>query len=399
MTGHRLCRRLRALLTMRAALTCTLVLLVVSSSSLVLFTPVAAAPDGVEDRATFTVRTGGIYPHSAEGGQICAEKTAPDVNKVTVTNATLKDVDIYLSRNDRLETHISFPSGEVNGALVLYTNGENALVNTLATLGTCLPPGTPNPLPTTLEAYWLGVANLQPSNLELTSGGNAPEPGGPSLTQLLEATNTSPAAVGLNNSSNTTNNTTTPPENRTVDQRMNETTNTTTPPVNKTVTQPTATSTKTVTTTEAPNGGEKTTPPTKTAIPTRNTTVPTVERAPPTHQTTSTPTTGTNRSAVPTTQPPTTRTGTPLEGRNSSLNETVDGATNMTNTTSTVSPTATDPSSGTTDDILESVSNATNETTGLLTTNTSTTTTDGSDSDGGLLGVSGVVNALSGGGR
>lgn len=189
---------------MRAVLSCTLALLVVSSGSLVLFNPAAAAPDGIDDGETFTVRTGGIYPHLSGGGQICAEKTDSGANKVTVTNSTLKDVDIYVGKEGGVKGHISFPSGEVNGDLVLYTNGENPLVNTLALLGVCLPPGTPNPIPTTLEAYWLGVSNLQPNNIKVTSGGEPPEASGPSLQKVLDTTNTSKKEIGVNNSSDLT---------------------------------------------------------------------------------------------------------------------------------------------------------------------------------------------------
>lgn len=204
MSKYRLRRRLRALLTMRAALTCVLALLVVSSGSLALFNPAAAAPDGIDDEATFTVRTGGIFPHATDGGQICAEKIDGGVNKVTVTDSKLKDVDIYLGKEGGVKAHVSFPSGEVNGALVLYTNGENLLVNTLSLLGVCLPPGVPNPMPTTLEAYWLGVDNLETQGTRVTSGGDPPEADGPSLKKVLETTNTSPQDIGYNNSSDLT---------------------------------------------------------------------------------------------------------------------------------------------------------------------------------------------------
>lgn len=191
-------------MTIRMALTCTLALLVVSSGSLALFNSAAASPDGIDDKTTFTVRTGGIYPHLSEGGQICAEKTDSGANKVTVTDAKLKNVDIYLGKEGSVKSHISFSSAEVNGALVLYTNGENPLVNTLSLLGVCLPPGVPNPIPTTLKAYWLGVDNLQSNNLKMTSGGDPPKAEGPSLERVLKTTNTSPKEIGVNNSTDLT---------------------------------------------------------------------------------------------------------------------------------------------------------------------------------------------------
>ncbi len=263
---ERLKRRLRSVGTPQAVLACALSLLLITSGSLVFVTTAQESPDGVDDRETFTVRTGGIYPHLSDGGQICADKIESDVNKVTVTDSTLRDVDIYLGEEGSVESHISFPSGEVDGDLVLYTNGENPLVNTLATLGICLPPGTPNPLPTTLEAYWLGVDNLQTEGIEITSGGEAPSVGGPELSDVLEETNTSREDLGINNSTETNNTTDATPTNDTINGTTNDTTATpTNDTINETTNDTTATPTNDTT-------NDTTATATPTAAPTNDTT-------------------------------------------------------------------------------------------------------------------------------
>lgn len=282
MSIDRLTRRLRSVGTRQAAFACAFSLLLVTSGVFVFVTTAQESPDGVDDRETFTVRTGGIYPDLLAGGQICAEKIESDVNKVTVTNSTLKDVDIYLGEEGNVESHISFPSGEVNGKLVLYTNGENPLVNTLATLGICLPPGMPNPLPTTLKAYWLGVDNLQPEDIQITSGGDAPSVSGPGLSELLTETNTSRADLGINNSSDTNNSTVNETANATP---TNGTANATTP-VNDTVnntTQTNETANTTTPTNDTTNSTIQTNETANTSAPTNetaNSTTPTNETTP-----------------------------------------------------------------------------------------------------------------------
>lgn len=238
MVADRLRRWLDTQSTTRAVLVFVFSMLVVSSGVLVAFNGgvAAAPPEGINDRATTTVSTGGIYPHLLEGGQICATKLEADVNRVIVTNATVKNVDIYLGDEDGgVSSHMSVPSGEIEGEMIIYTNGENVLIDTMARLGICLPPGVPNPIPTTLEAYYIGTQNLEADNVELTTGGDPPEASGPSLKQVMEETNTSRSDVGLNNSTNLTdgsvntsstsaNNTTTPANNTTTPAN-----NTTTP--------------------------------------------------------------------------------------------------------------------------------------------------------------------------
>lgn len=369
-------------MTRRIALTCVLALLVVSSSGVVLLNGgiATAAPDEIEDRETFTVSTGAIYPHLLEGGQICAEKIKPNVNRVVITDATLKDVDIYVGDDGSVKTHISFPTGEVNGELILYTNGENFLVNTLATLGICLPPGVPNPFPTTLEAYYLGAENLNAKNLELSSGGNVPEPSGPSLSKVLNATNTSREEIGLNKSANITNimsNSTT--SNETIVTPVNNTTgngtvanNTTVAPnatnvVTPIITSPTgtnnttstpqtprntsegnssnSTATPTPTPTEAPTPTATPPPtPTTTETPTTETTTTTATPTPTTTESpTSTTTTSTPTATPTTTESPTTTTPTPTTPANetkTAAGESESNTTSGTSTSETLSDTA-----------------------------------------------------------
>jgi hypothetical protein len=337
-------------MTVRTVLACAFALLVVSSGSLVLLNngTVSAAPDGIKDRATFTVRTGAIYPHLAEGGQICAEKIKPGVNRVIVTDATLKDVDIYLGDEGEVQAHISFPTGEVNGQLVLYTNGENLLVNTLATLGICLPPGIPNPIPTTLEAYYLGVQNLETKNLDLSSGGNAPEPSGPSFPQLLNATDTSREELGLNNSTTSTNTTNSTnvingtSNNSTVEEIVNKTTST--PINNSTITLGNTTNTTTATNTS--NSTNITETPSETVTPVTTTATPSLNETETNSTATSTPqTTGdttdsnTQTSPTATPTPTTTPTATPTPTTTPTPTPT---------TTPTPTPTTTTPTTPTT---------------------------------------------------
>jgi hypothetical protein len=347
-------------MTVRAALACGLALLVVSSGGIVLLNGgiATAAPDEIDDQETFTVRTGAIYPHLFEGGQICAQKIKPNVNRVVITNATLKDVDIYLGDDGTPQAHLSFPTGEVNGELILYTNGENLLVNTLATLGICLPPGIPNPLPTTLEAYYLGVENLHPKNLKVTSGGTVPEPSGPSLPKLLEATNTSREEIGLNTSTNVTNSTSnnttvsgnnttirTPTNNTTIGTPTNNTTVTETPTNNTTIGTPTnnttiGTPTNNTTVTETPTNNTTTTNTTNTTEPPSDVATTTVTTPTETNSTTTdTPGNESEATATPvsTTTAPTptaTPTTTPSTGTQTAVG-TASDATNRTGTTST----------------------------------------------------------------
>ncbi len=185
------------------------------------------SPPGADDRVTYTITTGGIYPDSSllggTSGHICAEKLSEDVNRVKIDDARLEDVDIYVGQEGSIQSHIQFDSAEVNRNLVLYTNGESALVDTLAELGDlgggelCLPEGIPNPIPTTLEVYWLGVYNLNPENLQISSSGTVPDNlPDPTLDDVLNETNTTEDDLVY--------------ENGTTNESTNETTNETVTP-------------------------------------------------------------------------------------------------------------------------------------------------------------------------
>ncbi len=225
------------------------------------------SPPGVDDRVTYTITTGGIYPDSSllgdTSGHICAEKLSEDVNRVKIDDARLEDVDIYVGQEGSIQSHIQFDSAEVNRNLVLYTNGESALVDTLAELGDlgggelCLPEGIPNPIPTTLEVYWLGVYNLNPENLQISSSGTIPDNlPDPTLDEVLNETNaTEDDLISENGTSNET---------------TNETTNETVTPTPVATTQASGSSTPPATTPGSTS--TPTAPPTESSTPTASST-------------------------------------------------------------------------------------------------------------------------------
>lgn len=143
-----------------------------------------AAPPEIDDRETFTIHTESIQMQ--QGGQICAESLQDDVNKVTIRNANLRGTTMYYN-GQSVDKVISLPSSDLDGELVLYTNGENSLVNTLAQLGMCIP--VDQPLPVTLEVYYLSAESLNVDNMEIAVGhgiaDNPPEPGGLALSEFL----------------------------------------------------------------------------------------------------------------------------------------------------------------------------------------------------------------------
>lgn len=350
---------------MRTVLVFVVSLLVISSGILVAFNGgvAAAPPEGIEDRATSTVSTGGIYPHLLEGGQICATKLEEDVNRVVVTNATVKDVDIYLGdENGGVTSHMSVPSGEVNGEMIIYTNGENVLIDTMARLGICLPPGVPNPLPITLEAYYIGTQNLKADNVQLKSGGNPPEASGPTLKQVMKETNTSRSDIGLNNSTNltdgTVNNSSTPANNTTVPE------NNTTTPNNQTENNRTQAKNSSI---QANNSN---TPKNNNNTPTKSST-PTTTNTQPTTTTGSTPTKTTNveqqsneqtntKEGPKTSTQTTTQTNTPTETPKATEPEKTENPT-QTESNSTTTTTESDGGGGIIDGIIDFISPDDNE--------------------------------------
>lgn len=152
--------------------------------------PGSEPPEETEDGATFTVSTQSIDLHQSEGGTICAKKMAPDVNEVTITHATMNGVEMWLG-NEEEPKKVTTPTAEVD-EIVLYTNGENQLVNLLATTGACIP--LDQPQQTVLEVYYQEAGTLQMDQFQFVTGGTSPppEPGGLTVPSSL-----------LNNSSST----------------------------------------------------------------------------------------------------------------------------------------------------------------------------------------------------
>lgn len=160
-------------------------LLVVASVAVVALTsgPTAArgslsaspTPPEIADRDTFTVQIGSISP--ASSGRICANLITSDVNEVVVSDVELTDVTIW--HEGDLATRVDISSA-VTDRTVLYSNGENDLVTTLATLNGCI--GIPQPKPITLEVYYMDTSSLDASGLRIQSGPGVadavPEPQG-----------------------------------------------------------------------------------------------------------------------------------------------------------------------------------------------------------------------------
>ena len=145
--------------------------------------PGSEPPEETADGATFTVSTQSIDLHQSEGGTICAQKLAPDVNEVTITHATMNGVELYLG-NEEEPKKVSSPTAKVD-EIVLYTNGENQLVNLLATTGACIP--LDQPQQTVLEVYYQEAGQLQMDQFQFETGGTSPppEPGGFTVPESL----------------------------------------------------------------------------------------------------------------------------------------------------------------------------------------------------------------------
>ncbi|MFB6172615.1 MAG: PKD domain-containing protein [Haloarculaceae archaeon] len=153
--------------------------LVVVSSPVAVTGVTATAPKETDDGATYTISTQSIDLHP--GGTICAKKVAPDVNRVTVTDATMRGVDLYLGDGDRPK-HVSAPSADVD-QIVLYTNGNNTLVDLLAVAGACVP--TDQPQQTVLQVYYSKSDTLALNGFQMnsTTTDRVPEPGGLTVPQ------------------------------------------------------------------------------------------------------------------------------------------------------------------------------------------------------------------------
>ncbi|WP_254823262.1 hypothetical protein [Haloglomus halophilum] len=149
-------------------------------------------PATVTDGEVFTVRTGSIVLEP--GGSICASELASERNRVTIENAVLKEVSLW--HEGELPMRLAIPRGETDETM-LYTNGENDLVDALAELDACL--HLSQPLPVTLEAYYMESDVLNARGMELVTGsdevGSVPDPGGLRVGDLLSQTGTPDSAT------------------------------------------------------------------------------------------------------------------------------------------------------------------------------------------------------------
>lgn len=137
-----------------------------------------APPGATEDRETFTASVGAI--RLAPDGEICARQLEPDVYRVTIRNATLRNATVYHEGEVGQRIHTSRTG--VNDTLVTYTNGKNPKVRTLARTDACVT--TDQPTRTTVEAYYVVSGSLLGGDVTVTSGVNGsevPEPGGLTL--------------------------------------------------------------------------------------------------------------------------------------------------------------------------------------------------------------------------
>ncbi|MFB6163742.1 MAG: hypothetical protein ABEJ31_01140 [Haloarculaceae archaeon] len=185
-------RRLGAVLT--AAL-------VLASAVSAVAGPAAAAatapPSGPATSDTFTVATDQIL--LGDGGEICAEKVGPYRNKLTIHNAELKGITMYLAASSSgVDKRISIPSANLTGDLVLYTNGENDLVNVLATAHTCVSLDQTNQ--TVVQVYSMNYDALDSTGMTMAAGkhvaDDVPSPGGLSLPSMGDGSNDSSDGSG-----------------------------------------------------------------------------------------------------------------------------------------------------------------------------------------------------------
>lgn len=150
---------------------------------------VSASNDSVDDGATFTVETGKILLQ--EDGRICAEKEGRGLNKVTIYDARLVDVTLYQNNSGDNDVRLEMNESRVD-EMVIWSNGENARVNTLALTGGCI--RLDQPTRTVLEATRLESVTYRTEEMEIITGRNAasgaPEPGGLRLGGLRNNSST-----------------------------------------------------------------------------------------------------------------------------------------------------------------------------------------------------------------
>lgn len=158
--------------------TLLMALLVVASAGVWTAVPASGASSGEKtaDGATFTVETGSI--HVEPGGRICAKVVDGNTNEVILEDVNLTDVTVYLTA-DSVQQRTDISSADVEERMVLYTNGENQKVDTLATSGRCITTDQKNVV---LDSYHVESSNLSTTDTQIVVGEDvaegAPAPGG-----------------------------------------------------------------------------------------------------------------------------------------------------------------------------------------------------------------------------
>lgn len=135
----------------------------------------STVPQEVQDRETFTFEAGGIEVEP--GGRICAEKVETDINRVIIEDVMIHDATVYQTA-DRVQQRTEMSTVRVD-RLVLYTNGRNEKVDTLAASDQCI---TLDQEHIVVEGYYAQGNKLRAENTEIVGGAdvaeNAPAPGG-----------------------------------------------------------------------------------------------------------------------------------------------------------------------------------------------------------------------------
>lgn len=135
---------------------------------------VSAGHEPVEPDQTYIHVIGSITTH--DNGQICIEDMGENLNKITVTQATVRNTTFYHYRQGDKDVRIHVPELH-SDEIVVYSNGENSLVNTLT--GMCTTVDVTDSL--VLAEYYLTISLNMPQGVEIVSGphvaDNPPAPG------------------------------------------------------------------------------------------------------------------------------------------------------------------------------------------------------------------------------
>lgn len=155
---------------------------------------IATVPVGAQSGSeeTYVHEVDAIRTHS--DGQICAEKLAPDVNRITVGNSTHFNTSIYHHNTNR-DIYINIPKFNSLSKIVLYTDGSNPVVNALATLGECTPPGMDVECTIVVNEYNISLGMETPKGIEVTAGPNIA--GTPPSPEQNPGISDSPGCLGV----------------------------------------------------------------------------------------------------------------------------------------------------------------------------------------------------------